>query len=352
MGNCCETAEDGDKTARTIGKKKRFTRIESHSPSSEKCEPVEEMSTLNKKVIEILSTLDPFNPETEEDFTHLPSLGPYKYPEEGTYEGQYENSQRCGFGKQIFKDGSVYEGYWKNDQCNGLGRVIHPDGDVYIGNWVEGKAKGTGEFTHADGTRYVGEWVDDLQNGRGRETWVDGSWYEGEFSDGVKDGRGLFVWSDGSRYEGEFKDNRISGHGKFEFKLLKLGTYQWTDGKIYTGEWANAKMDGKGVFRWPDGRVYVGGYSWDKKSGYGVLKWYSKLVKRLLGQMGRCIRVGGRMDLWMGKGGSIWETGNGSKACGRRAKRSRILPNIYFCIESFLGLGAFSAWLYEFCWFG
>lgn len=48
-----------------------------------------------------------------------------------TYQGQWVNNQRSGYGRQIWSDGSVYEGLWADNMANGEGRLIHSGGDVY-----------------------------------------------------------------------------------------------------------------------------------------------------------------------------------------------------------------------------
>ena len=65
-----------------------------------------------------------------------PEFGPYlNRKTDAVYIGQWQNGQKHGRGKQIWKDGSVYEGNWKNGKSNGKGRLIHFDGDVYEGDW-------------------------------------------------------------------------------------------------------------------------------------------------------------------------------------------------------------------------
>ena len=92
----------------------------------------------------------------ESEIFELPELGPYRYPDGGTYFGQYKNGLRHGFGEQIWPDGSLYQGFFQNDRCQGLGRLVHPEGDAYQGEWFEDQAEGQGYYLHSDKTQYKG----------------------------------------------------------------------------------------------------------------------------------------------------------------------------------------------------
>ncbi|CAD8093982.1 unnamed protein product [Paramecium sonneborni] len=128
-----------------------------------------------------------------------------------TYEGEWIDGKREGYGKQQWPDGSVYEGEWKNDKSCGKvvkninqqkGRLIHADGDIYDGDWLDDQANGLGSYTHDNGAKYIGEWLNDRQHGRGIEEWPDGAKYEGDYQNGKKHGNGKLVFADGSYYQG------------------------------------------------------------------------------------------------------------------------------------------------------
>ena len=54
-----------------------------------------------------LKKLGPLNPPTDgPDLSHLPKLGPYKYKDGSTYEGQFRSGLRTGWGTVVFPDGS------------------------------------------------------------------------------------------------------------------------------------------------------------------------------------------------------------------------------------------------------
>lgn len=68
--------------------------------------------------------------------------GPVTLKNGATYQGQWLNGQRDGYGVQLWPDGSRYEGLWMGDKANGNGKLVHADGDVYEGEWRNDKAEG------------------------------------------------------------------------------------------------------------------------------------------------------------------------------------------------------------------
>ena len=52
------------------------------------------------------------------------SKGIFTWPNGDTYEGEYKDDIRNGFGIYKYKDGNRYEGEWKNDQKNGKGKEL------------------------------------------------------------------------------------------------------------------------------------------------------------------------------------------------------------------------------------
>ena len=43
------------------------------------------------------------------------------YPDGESYEGEWHNNRRHGWGRMFYKDGSLYEGEWNNDIREGRG---------------------------------------------------------------------------------------------------------------------------------------------------------------------------------------------------------------------------------------
>ena len=151
---------------------------------------------------------------------HLnPDIGPFKYNTGETYEGQYLNKRRDGFGVCVFEDGGIYEGQWDRDKMEGEGRQIFCNGDVYEGNFVNNLPDGEGKLTHPDGSGYQGQWIAGSKNGKGDESWPDGTRYIGPFKENKKHGNGVFYWQDKSTYSGDFVNNVIEGYGKGKLKF-------------------------------------------------------------------------------------------------------------------------------------
>jgi hypothetical protein len=56
--------------------------------------------------------------------------------------------------KIILDGGITYEGQWKNNEKQGYGVQKWPNGARYEGQWEEGKATGLGKFFYANGDYY------------------------------------------------------------------------------------------------------------------------------------------------------------------------------------------------------
>ena len=202
-------------------------------------------------------------------FSLYPVLGPYRYEDGSTYEGQYRNGLRHGRGRQVCVDGSLYEGYWISDRKSIRGVLVKSDGTVILGLIWHGGFRGEVDVRCANGDLFTGGWQRGYPNGQGQliETTSHRT-YRGGFVDGLKQGEGVIEWQDGSVYEGDFFNNKIHGQGK------KV----WYDGREYEGYWSDGKMNGEGKFTWPDGRMYLGNYKNDKKNGYGEMYFPSGVV--------------------------------------------------------------------------
>jgi hypothetical protein len=74
------------------------------------------------------------------------------YPNGDSYEGEWNNDVREGFGLLRFSKGDQYEGEWANDKMNGKGILGHPDGSSYEGLWENGlKLDQQGVFKYSNG---------------------------------------------------------------------------------------------------------------------------------------------------------------------------------------------------------
>ena len=176
MGNnCCATEDTKELFTEFNAKKQRemvnnITRStkesdKSHFPQTSialPCMAMNPMHPLVSKTYNLHSDITQIDKNLLQRTKDYPILGPFKYNDGSTYEGQYFNGKRYGIGKQIWSDGSVYEGQWINDHCNGQGKLINSEGHVYYGEWENDKAHGFGVFKNIDGTVYRGEWKNDL----------------------------------------------------------------------------------------------------------------------------------------------------------------------------------------------
>ena len=56
-----------------------------------------------------------------------------------TYEGQWVNGAKCGYGVVTHADGAVFSGIFDHNCKDGHGKQIYVNGDVYVGQWFEDK---------------------------------------------------------------------------------------------------------------------------------------------------------------------------------------------------------------------
>ena len=64
-----------------------------------------------------------------------------------------------GKGKLSWADGKTYEGDYRDDKKEGFGTFIWADGRKYVGGWRDGKQHGNGEYI-ANGASQKGVWED------------------------------------------------------------------------------------------------------------------------------------------------------------------------------------------------
>lgn len=208
-----------------------------------------------------------------------------------TYEGEYMDGLRHGWGTCVLPNGRMYEGEWSEGVEHGFGIIsgaknevlfegefcegqFHGCGTYYFtpprkgepyeyfeGEWKDGMRHGHGVYTEADGTCYIGEWRGDGRCGRGRLACADGSWYEGEWQHDGRHGHGVLELRNGFRYEGNFKDDMMDGRG----------SCRYPDGSCYEGMWRAGKKDGRGTLKFVNGACYEGRFRDDKMDGTGTL---------------------------------------------------------------------------------
>ena len=69
------------------------------------------------------------------------------------------------------KDGYRHEGEWVNDAQHGHGLETFPTGS-YDGNFVNGKKEGFGRLKVENDGTYEGEFVNDMFHGQGKYHWL------------------------------------------------------------------------------------------------------------------------------------------------------------------------------------
>ncbi|MBW7875241.1 MAG: hypothetical protein H3C47_04545 [Candidatus Cloacimonetes bacterium] len=206
---------------------------------------------------------------------------------------------RHGYGKYIDPKDGTYEGNWANDRKSGFGINTDKHGNQYIGEHKDNHPHGNGKIIYKDSTTYYGDWVDGLKEGNGILVFANGDYYIGEFKSDKPEGiGGTISMNTGKRIFGEFKDFRVSGlaiesnttqntvrigeykndtiHGLLveragDGKLRMMGQLNGfsksgvildinTDGTGYIGEVKNAKPHGRGILTKPGGLELIGNF--------------------------------------------------------------------------------------------
>ncbi len=88
-------------------------------------------------MIQLESTLPPFEKSNDNRYGSLSHYPPLMMPDESIYWGQLNCLyQKHGYGIIIKPDGSKYEGYWENDTQTGPGRFFDHKGNYYTGTII------------------------------------------------------------------------------------------------------------------------------------------------------------------------------------------------------------------------
>ena len=247
----------------------------------------DELPTVNELLIPTVNTPlienkifndDPFRKKNNNKNTDIndPRNGPMdgirrKCPkiqeDQSSYEGEWKNGKRDGFGFLYWGNKSKFMGNFEDDKVFGFGKLWHDEGDIYTGYWKEFQADGIGIYKTKKGSCFKGEWKNDRQNGFGMENWPKGSSFSGEYIDGIKNGIGIMSFGSKAKYKGEFQEGIISG----------IGTFYFEDKRKYEGQWRNNKMHGFGIIVWPGGDIFEGEFKDDKKCGFGVFYNQNKI---------------------------------------------------------------------------
>ena len=92
------------------------------------------------------------------------------------------------------------KGVWKK---NGAEEITN----TYEGEYHQDMKHGFGEFRWASGGYYKGNYDFDVKKGYGEMYWADGSIYRGQWENGIQNGLGIMIFSNGTRKAGIFRDN-------------------------------------------------------------------------------------------------------------------------------------------------
>eukprot|EP01038_Epipyxis_sp_PR26KG_P005341 gene5341-7411_t len=161
------------------------------------------------------------------------------------YDGALNaDGKRHGYGKETFNDGTSYEGNYVNGCRDGFGVMTYPHGDIHKGDWKYNRLNGYASFKFSNGGTYRGNCKDGLMDGFGIMKRPDGFMYEGEWKDGKKHGYGVMTFPKnpsvkgyinriGDTYVGNFKDDAYEGEGTL--------TYLMADLMEKSGEWHKGK---------------------------------------------------------------------------------------------------------------
>lgn len=204
-------------------------------------------------------------------------------PDNGAYQGEYENGLMHGQGRLLWPDGVSYTGEFQEGRMTGLGVWEDPRREIrYEGSFESALFHGEGEFS-GYGEHYKGEFAGSLYHGRGELTFKNGDVYAGEFKDGEMHGEGSYTVEHFGRYEGEFVQGVFSGRGMLTldsgqvFKGMFLdweangpGEIRTVEGERWVGDFKDNLLDGEGEYFGADGAHYKGGFRRNLYHGDGA----------------------------------------------------------------------------------
>lgn len=115
----------------------------------------------------------------------------------------------------VYPDGNIYTGNVNNaGKPDGKGKMIYIKGDTYDGEWKDGVRNGYGIYTWNGGAKYEGDYVNGVREGTGKYlNYVDPDGrfsgdYHGEFKNNQFEGEGVFYFTNGEKFMGIFKANQ------------------------------------------------------------------------------------------------------------------------------------------------
>ena len=215
-----------------------------------------------------------------------------KYKNGDEFEGIIKYGKKEGEGKIIYKDLNViYIGNWENDQKNGFGKLIFKNKVInldfkekkeydiferYEGNFKNDIIEGEGTFFYKDGKIIIGNFKNN-EPINGKIIYPNGQFFEGYFiNEGLKNGKG-FLYNNENDYK-IFKENlNIINKDILEIFNLKI------ENNFYYGNFENDNKSGKGILymknmfdNYDDFVLYEGNFKNDLKNRNGTIYFNDK----------------------------------------------------------------------------
>ncbi len=210
--------------------------------------------------------------------------GKYQWKNGDVYDGDWLKDSITGFGKYTYFNGSIFEGYFVNGEQNGKGKKTFLNGEICIGDFVNNKLHGKGKYSWTNGETYDGDWLNGEQTGNCTWTSPNGEIYIGDVVNKKFNGKGKYFFKNGDVYDGDFLNGDLTGFGKWIFsngnkyegaiingKRNGNGIFHWKNGEVYDGDWVNNQRTGKGKYFFINGDVYEGDYANDERTGKGKM---------------------------------------------------------------------------------
>lgn len=82
--------------------------------------------------------------------------GTFQWTSGSTYEGEFQNGKRAGYGFMTYNNGAKYDGQWRDDKKEGNGIYWSNTGDRFEGEFSQGKMTANGVCYKTDGTQLRG----------------------------------------------------------------------------------------------------------------------------------------------------------------------------------------------------
>lgn len=188
-------------------------------------------------------------------------------PDRDTYDGEFVEGFRCGWGTYVFKtNGDTYTGQYEQNLKHGLGKMTYSS---TFGNADEegdegGSGKPRGGFYHGYFTKGLRGSPDskpaeagETSKSDGTFTYCNGDVYIGQWKDGKKHGTGVYACaSDSTKLKGEWAKGYITS-----------GQWIFPNGTFYSGKFRYNKPIGKGVWVFPNGNQMMGEYKQKELAG-------------------------------------------------------------------------------------